>query len=52
MDMPNSCAYFTTPKTILVGGGAQLGVFVTFTGTVLAGFTLRRLNLIITIPKL
>lgn len=29
------------PKTLLVGAGAQLGVFVTFTGCVLAGFTLR-----------
>lgn len=29
------------PKTLLVGAGAQLGVFVTFTGTVLAGFTLK-----------
>jgi oxaloacetate decarboxylase beta subunit len=29
------------PKTLLVGAGAQLGVFITFTGTVyLAGFTL------------
>jgi len=29
------------PKTLLVGAGAQLGVFVTFTGCVLAGFTLK-----------
>ncbi|MFH1481793.1 MAG: sodium ion-translocating decarboxylase subunit beta [Pseudomonadota bacterium] len=29
------------PKTLLVGAGAQLGVFVTFTGTILAGFTLK-----------
>jgi sodium ion-translocating decarboxylase beta subunit len=29
------------PKTLLVGAGAQLGVFITFTGTVLAGFTLK-----------
>jgi sodium ion-translocating decarboxylase beta subunit len=29
------------PKTLLVGAGAQLGVFVTFTGTVIAGFTLK-----------
>ena len=29
------------PKTLLVGAGAQLGVFVTFTGTVMAGFTLK-----------
>jgi carboxybiotin decarboxylase len=29
------------PKTLLIGAGAQLGVFVTFTGCVLAGFTLR-----------
>jgi carboxybiotin decarboxylase len=29
------------PKMLFVGAGAQLGVFVTFTGCVLAGFTLR-----------
>ncbi|MGD9817891.1 MAG: sodium ion-translocating decarboxylase subunit beta [Desulfomonilaceae bacterium] len=29
------------PKMLLVGAGAQLGVFITFTGCVLAGFTLR-----------
>lgn len=29
------------PKTMIIGAGAQLGVFVTFTGTVLAGFTLK-----------
>jgi sodium ion-translocating decarboxylase beta subunit len=29
------------PKSLLVGAGAQLGVFITFTGTVLAGFTLK-----------
>ena len=29
------------PKTLIVGAGAQLGVFVTFTGTILAGFTLK-----------
>ena len=29
------------PKTLFVGAGAQLGVFITFTGTVLAGFTLK-----------
>jgi carboxybiotin decarboxylase len=29
------------PKMLIVGAGAQLGVFVTFTGCVLAGFTLR-----------
>ena len=29
------------PKVLLIGAGAQLGVFITFTGTVLAGFTLR-----------
>ena len=29
------------PKTLVVGAGAQLGVFITFTGTVLAGFTLK-----------
>ncbi|MBI5013955.1 MAG: sodium ion-translocating decarboxylase subunit beta [Deltaproteobacteria bacterium] len=30
-----------SPKTLLVGAGAQLGVFVTFTGCILAGFTLK-----------
>ncbi len=30
-----------SPKTLLIGAGAQLGVFITFTGTVLAGFTLK-----------
>ncbi|MEW6351588.1 MAG: sodium ion-translocating decarboxylase subunit beta [Thermodesulfobacteriota bacterium] len=29
------------PKTLLIGAGAQLGVFVTFSGTVLAGFSLK-----------
>ncbi|HPA15628.1 MAG TPA: sodium ion-translocating decarboxylase subunit beta [Desulfobacterales bacterium] len=29
------------PKTLFIGAGAQLGVFVTFTGTILAGFTLK-----------
>lgn len=29
------------PKALIVGAGAQLGVFITFTGTVLAGFTLK-----------
>jgi oxaloacetate decarboxylase beta subunit len=29
------------PKSLLIGAGAQLGVFITFTGTVLAGFTLK-----------
>jgi len=29
------------PKMFLVGAGAQLGVFITFTGCVLAGFTLK-----------
>lgn len=29
------------PKTLLVGAGAQLGVFITFTGTILCGFTLK-----------
>ncbi|MEW6140843.1 MAG: sodium ion-translocating decarboxylase subunit beta [Thermodesulfobacteriota bacterium] len=29
------------PKVLLIGAGAQLGVFVTFSGTVLAGFTLK-----------
>ena len=30
------------PKTLLIGAGAQLGVFITFTGTVLVGFTLKK----------
>ncbi len=29
------------PKTLLIGAGAQLGVFVTFTGTILVGFSLK-----------
>jgi sodium ion-translocating decarboxylase beta subunit len=29
------------PKTLFIGAGAQLGVFITFTGTILVGFTLR-----------
>ncbi len=29
------------PKVLIIGAGAQLGVFVTFTGTILAGFTLK-----------
>ena len=29
------------PKILLVGAGAQLGVFITFTGTILVGFTLK-----------
>ncbi len=29
------------PKTLIVGAGAQLGVFITFTGTLIAGFTLK-----------
>ena len=29
------------PKTLFIGAGAQLGVFITFTGTVLVGFTLK-----------
>lgn len=29
------------PKMLLIGAGAQLGVFITFSGTVLAGFTLK-----------
>ncbi|OQX25069.1 MAG: glutaconyl-CoA decarboxylase subunit beta [Desulfobacteraceae bacterium IS3] len=29
------------PKTLLVGAGAQLGVFVTYIGTLLCGFTLK-----------
>ena len=31
----------SNPKTLLIGAGAQIGVFITFTGTVLAGFTLK-----------
>jgi sodium ion-translocating decarboxylase beta subunit len=30
-----------SPKSLLIGAGAQLGVFITFTGSVLAGFTLK-----------
>ncbi len=29
------------PKALLIGAGAQLGVFITFTGTILAGFSLK-----------
>ncbi len=29
------------PKTLLIGAGAQLGVFITFTGTIIAGFSLK-----------
>jgi oxaloacetate decarboxylase beta subunit len=29
------------PKMLLIGAGAQLGVFVTFTGTILLGFTIK-----------
>jgi carboxybiotin decarboxylase len=29
------------PKMLLIGAGAQLGVFVTFTGTILLGFTVK-----------
>jgi oxaloacetate decarboxylase beta subunit len=29
------------PKTLLIGAGAQLGVFVTYVGTLLVGFTLK-----------
>ncbi len=29
------------PKTLLIGAGAQLGVFITFIGTILCGFTLQ-----------
>lgn len=29
------------PKSMLIGVGAQLGVFITFTGAILAGFTLK-----------
>jgi sodium ion-translocating decarboxylase beta subunit len=29
------------PKMLLIGAGAQLGVFITFSGTVIAGFTLK-----------
>jgi len=31
----------SNPKSLILGAGAQLGVFITFTGTVLAGFTLK-----------
>ncbi|MDR2017794.1 MAG: sodium ion-translocating decarboxylase subunit beta [Syntrophobacterales bacterium] len=31
----------SNPKMLLIGAGAQLGVFVTFTGTILAGFTIK-----------
>jgi carboxybiotin decarboxylase len=30
-----------SPKMLLIGAGAQLGVFVTFTGTILLGFTIK-----------
>jgi oxaloacetate decarboxylase beta subunit len=29
------------PKTLIIGAGAQLGVFITYLGTLLAGFTLK-----------
>ncbi len=29
------------PRTLLIGAGARLGVFITFTGTILVGFTLK-----------
>ncbi len=29
------------PKSLLIGAGAQLGVFITFTGAILVGFTLK-----------
>lgn len=29
------------PKTLLIGGGAQLGVFITYVGTLFFGFTLK-----------
>ncbi len=29
------------PKMLLIGAGAQLGVFITFTGTILLGFTIK-----------
>lgn len=29
------------PKTMLIGAGAQFGVFITFAGAILAGFTLK-----------
>jgi oxaloacetate decarboxylase beta subunit len=31
----------SNPKMLLIGAGAQLGVFITFTGTILAGFTIK-----------
>ncbi|MDQ7783925.1 MAG: sodium ion-translocating decarboxylase subunit beta [Desulfomonilaceae bacterium] len=34
-------ALIANPKVLLIGAGAQLGVFVTFVGTILAGFTLK-----------
>ncbi len=39
--MTDFAPLIANPKTLLVGAGAQLGVFVTFTGTILAGFTLK-----------
>ena len=39
--MTDFAPLIANPKTLLIGAGAQLGVFVTFTGTVLAGFTLK-----------
>ena len=29
------------PKTLIIGAGAQLGVFITFTGTIMVGFSLK-----------
>ena len=29
------------PKTLIIGAGAQLGVFITYIGVLLCGFTLK-----------
>ena len=39
--MTNFGPLIANPKTLLIGAGAQLGVFITFTGTILVGFTLK-----------
>ena len=39
--MTDFAPLIANPKVLLVGAGAQLGVFITFTGTILAGFTLK-----------
>jgi len=39
--MTDFAPLIANPKVLLVGAGAQLGVFVTFTGTILVGFTLK-----------